>query len=64
METPKFSVTIYLGCIKNKMSGYVIPDLEATHNALFGQPHRRKHSIEKCGAIARSRGENKDFDMI
>ncbi|KAL5271455.1 hypothetical protein ACHWQZ_G001921 [Mnemiopsis leidyi] len=58
MNVYSLDVTIYLGCIKNKMSGYVIPDLEATHNALFGQPHRRKHSIEKCGAIARSRGYN------
>ena len=41
------------------MTGYVIPDLEATHDALFGQPHRRKHSVEKCGAIARSRGEQR-----
>lgn len=58
MNVYSLDATIYLGCIKNKMTGYVIPDLEATHNALFGQPHRRKHSVEKCGAIARSRGYN------
>ena len=50
------SVTMYMGCIKNSLTGYAIPDLEATHPALFGQPHDRENSVEICGAVARSKG--------
>lgn len=56
MNVYSLDVTIYLGCIKNKVSGYLIRDMEGTHPALFGQPHNRRYSIEKCAAIARSRG--------
>lgn len=54
----------YLGCSKNPpvprnaLEQYVIPDMEGTHPALFGQPRAREHAINICSAVARRRGYN------